>query len=115
MGKKQRKKIPKPIDFCVTKWGKDRFAKGSYSYIANGANGTHYDKMSHSCSDKLFFAGEATIRKWPASVHGAYLSGIREARKIMNTHYIHTPVSAVDADVSKTTSFKNNTRRQRKR
>ena len=30
----------------------------------------------------VFFAGEATTRRWPATVHGAYMSGVREARRI---------------------------------
>lgn len=81
--------VMEPIDFCVTRWGQDRFSRGSYSFIATGCNGEHYEKLSYSVRDKLYFGGEHTIRKWPASVHGAYLSGIREARKIMNTHYIH--------------------------
>lgn len=79
----------------MTRWRKDPFSRGSYSYIAKGSNGDHYDKLSYSVKDKVYFAGEATIRKWPASVHGAYLSGIREARKIMNNHYIHNEESII--------------------
>jgi len=33
--------------------------------------------------DRLFFAGEATIKEYYATVHGAYLSGVREARRII--------------------------------
>ena len=33
-------------------------------------------------SQRLFFAGDATIRDYPQSANGAYLSGMREAYRI---------------------------------
>ena len=31
---------------------------------------------------RVFFAGEHTIRNYPATVHGAFLSGLREAGRV---------------------------------
>jgi monoamine oxidase len=39
--------------------------------------------LSNAVNNKLFFAGEHTIREYRGTVHGAYLSGIREADKII--------------------------------
>jgi hypothetical protein len=33
-------------------------------------------------TQRLFFAGEHTIRNYPATAHGALLSGLREAARI---------------------------------
>ena len=73
----------------MTRWRQDPFSRGSYSFIAKGSNGDHYDKLSYSVKDiEYILLEKLPSEKWPASVHGAYLSGIREARKIMNNHYI---------------------------
>jgi lysine-specific histone demethylase 1 len=31
----------------------------------------------------IYFAGEATNRKYPATVHGAYLSGVRAGTELV--------------------------------
>lgn len=45
---------------------------------SNGNSGTTNRKLIH----RVYFAGEHTIRNYPASVHGALLSGLREAARI---------------------------------
>ena len=35
---------------------------------------------------RIFFAGEHTIRNYPATVHGALLSGLREAGRIADQY-----------------------------
>ncbi len=77
------KNIPAPERYFLTRWGHDPYSFGSYSYLPVGATGDDRDVLSQPESDNLFFAGEATHRQFPATVHGAYLSGLREAAKII--------------------------------
>ncbi len=75
--------IPNPEKISVARWNSDKFAYGSYSHIPPGATGKDYDIMAEPVGGgRVLFAGEATIREHPATVHGAYLSGLREAKRI---------------------------------
>lgn len=76
------KKIPGPESLITTRWSQDRFSYGSYSYLSVGASTSDYHAMAQPVSDRLFFAGEATSSRFLATTHGAYLSGIREAKRI---------------------------------
>ncbi|HVW35876.1 MAG TPA: FAD-dependent oxidoreductase, partial [Pirellulales bacterium] len=71
--------IPEPVGFRAARWGADRFARGAYSCVPVGASGDDFDALAEPASERLLFAGEATHRRFPATVHGAYLSGLREA------------------------------------
>lgn len=76
--------IPNPSAYLTTRWGQNPLTYGSYSYIPVGATSEDFLTLSQSIEDRLFFAGEATMRQYPGTVHGAYLSGIREAVRLMN-------------------------------
>ncbi|KAJ0249504.1 Protein FLOWERING LOCUS D [Hirschfeldia incana] len=72
--------VPDPIQTVCTRWGGDPFSFGSYSNVAVGASGDDYDILAESVGDgRLFFAGEATTRRYPATMHGAFVTGLREA------------------------------------
>ncbi len=78
--------ILKPITTITTNWAIDPFSPGAYSYIPVGASGNDFDILAEAAADKLFFAGEATYRECHSTVQGAYLSGIREATKIISAN-----------------------------
>lgn len=49
--------------------------------MAVGAlGGDDYDILGESLGGRVFFAGESTNRKYPATMHGAFYSGTREVR-----------------------------------
>ncbi|KAI3409877.1 Lysine-specific histone demethylase 1A [Globodera pallida] len=83
-----------PVDFRVSRWDRDKFALGSYSFMGLNSSPDDYDTLARSVYPndgtsstvpRVFFAGEHTNRQYPASVHGAFLSGLREAAKIADT------------------------------
>ena len=76
--------VPPPVETIVTRWGSDRFARGTYSYVAAEARPGDYDLIAAPIQN-LFFAGEATIASHPATVHGAYLSGLRAAHEVFES------------------------------
>lgn len=78
-------RAPEPTGAIVTRWGQDPFARGSYSFLAVGSSPDDQDALAAPVGDRLAFAGEATHREFFATVHGAYLSGLREADRILGS------------------------------
>ncbi|NVK42558.1 MAG: FAD-dependent oxidoreductase [Oceanospirillaceae bacterium] len=74
---------PPPLqDAIVTRWGSDPWARGAYSYRRVG----HDDRIHHQLAaamGRLHFAGEHTSANHPATVAGAYRSGLRAAREVL--------------------------------
>lgn len=78
------KDIPNPTKMKRTKWNTNQYTYGSYSFATNGSTAEAFDVFEEEIANKLFFAGEHTIADYRGTVHGAYLSGIREAKKIID-------------------------------
>jgi monoamine oxidase len=74
--------IPEPLGQQITRWASDPFALGSYSFNAVGVDPKLREDLATSIDDRVYFAGEATSRKYFATTHGAYLTGLRAAREI---------------------------------
>ncbi|MYA12151.1 MAG: FAD-dependent oxidoreductase [Gemmatimonadetes bacterium] len=77
--------VPSPRDARITRWRSDPWAHGAYSYVPAGSSFAEHAALGEPVGDKLFFAGEATSDDYPATVHGAFLSGVRAARQIAAT------------------------------
>jgi polyamine oxidase len=76
-------KVPDPTAVVQTRWKSDPWSLGAYSFDKLGATGGDRDRLAASTDGRLFFAGEATHRTMYSTVHGAYLSGCRAAREIL--------------------------------
>ena len=67
-----------------TRWSRDEFARGAYSYLPPGATPDDYDALARpEHRGRVLFCGEHTSRKYPATMHGALLSGEREAKRVL--------------------------------
>ena len=76
--------IPYPTHMLRTKWQSNENSFGSYAYTAIETAMRHFEDIAEEVNDKLFFAGEHTEVDYFSTVHGAYLSGLREAAKIID-------------------------------
>ncbi|GAB1730031.1 hypothetical protein NU195Hw_g3455t1 [Hortaea werneckii] len=79
---------PDPAAVHVTCWASDSFSRGSYSHMNTAlSDSEHREELQRSVRSsnggQLRFAGEHTSRNHFATVHGALLSGWREADGIL--------------------------------
>jgi len=74
---------PSPTDAYVTRWKQDPYALGSYIYLPVGASAADIDALAAPVGERLLFAGEATSNGYNGFVHGAILTGIREAERLL--------------------------------
>jgi len=65
----------------VHNWLHEKYIAGGYSYDAIGSEGCR-DVLAESVMDMVYFAGEACINGYAATVDGALLSGERVAKDI---------------------------------
>jgi monoamine oxidase len=80
--------VPDPIGYMVTRWGLEPYSHGAYAHYKPGS-GMHtsatLSRPVGGASDgvtRLLFAGEATLGVHIGCVDSAWLSGVREAKRI---------------------------------
>jgi Flavin containing amine oxidoreductase/NAD(P)-binding Rossmann-like domain len=84
-----RELVSTPLDYHVTRWGKETYSRMSFTYVPPGVNGhAELQAMGSPIYDHtnqvpvLMFAGEHTTPFHPSTIHGAFTSGIREAYRL---------------------------------
>lgn len=77
------KKAPDPLGHHLTHWSNDPFSRGGFSFNAVGSKDHDRVVLGDPVGERLFFAGEATEVEHIGTVHGALLSGLREADRIL--------------------------------
>jgi len=78
--------VQEPKSYFISRWKNDPFSRGSYSYLRQGGRPKHRKILAEAVAAKLFFAGEATSSDFPATAHGAYNTGLREAKNILKLY-----------------------------
>lgn len=73
--------FPEPVGAQITRWSRDPFTHGAYSFNAVGTTrATHKDLAGPDWDGGLIFAGEACEPMYFGTAHGAVLSGQTAAR-----------------------------------
>ncbi|KAJ9518779.1 hypothetical protein QJQ45_026059, partial [Haematococcus lacustris] len=72
--------VPEPLEVIITRWSQHPWSWGSYPFVKAGAAGSAYDTLAGptDSTNRVFFAGDATLSTYPGTAHGAHLSGISE-------------------------------------
>ncbi len=79
--------VPDPQGSQISRWRQDPFALGAYSFKAVGTRTKDRKALLGADWDnRLFFAGEATSQDYPATVHGALLTGRAAATALIGRH-----------------------------
>jgi monoamine oxidase len=77
------KSIPPPKDILVSRWGHDPYSLGAYSFMGVGATPRDRVILGKPIGGSLHFAGEAVSKNYPATMRGAYESGVAAAKQCL--------------------------------
>ena len=130
--------VPEVIDYQITRWGLEPYSRMSFTYVSPQSTSDDLRALGTPICDqgsipRIMFAGEHTTRYHPSTIHGAFLSGIREAYRldcamdeelnqqvVFNADDIYRPTfslgnDATAATVSSTPESRNRSRPTRRR
>ncbi len=75
--------VAQPEATHVTHWQDDPWARGSYAYLAVGAQAAVHTELAQPLGGVLHLAGEATWQEDPATITAALCSGNRAAERVL--------------------------------
>ncbi len=75
--------ISEPKQIIVTRWSQDPHTWGAYSFAGTKTTPQDFEVLAKPVANRLFFAGEHTNFDYHGTTHGAYLSGVAAAEKII--------------------------------
>jgi monoamine oxidase len=87
--------IPDPTHVVITRWGRDRFSRGSYSFVPVGARSGDQDLLAAPVGGRLLFAGEATSATRYGFADGAFSTGIRESKRLLQAASVRLHASTL--------------------
>lgn len=74
-------KATSPSQATITRWGQDKFSRGSYSVVLPGTTEDDFNAIAEPF-ERLYFAGEACTYHGQGTAHGAYQSGVHAATQM---------------------------------
>jgi monoamine oxidase len=78
---------------CST-WCSDPDHQGAYSHLRANGTPAHRERLAQQILPGLWFAGEATSAAYPATMHGAWLSGERAADQVLASSVLADPAAS---------------------
>ncbi|XP_057191332.1 spermine oxidase-like [Triplophysa rosa] len=83
--------VPEASKMLISRWGHDSHVRGSYTFVPHRVDGVEEHKALASPLPpkgseplQVLFAGEATHVNFYTTTHGAYMTGVREAQRLIS-------------------------------
>ncbi len=73
-----------PTQVLATHWAEDPYTLGAYAFPQPGNRKSDFDDLGEPIEDCLILAGEHTIFDYAGTTHGAFMTGVRAAKYIID-------------------------------
>ena len=82
---------PKPQEVIRSRWFNEPFTNGSHTFIKLGSSIHDIKQLAQPWPNKpdrplILFAGEGTHERFYGTAHGALMTGVREAKRLLEVY-----------------------------